>query len=834
MIRARATMVSASMPFGALVHLLPAGVLSREDPVGRYREIVEALPRRDGLLVVFVDDLQYLDAASVALLAQLLDGGEVFLVGTVRSETAPTPTVASLWRRDDVVRIDLGDLSRDDVDTLLHVVLGGPVHSDAVAAIWSASRGNALFVRELVLGAKDAGDLAVRRGVWWLRGSLSSTPRLTDVVDDRVRAVSDEARDGLELLAVWEPLGLTELESVVGAGPIEELDRAGLLDVGLDGQRQPVRLVHPLYGDVIRGGLAALTTRRLLLAGADRIEAFGARRRGDQLRVAVARVDAAGTADPQLLLAAARIARQSHDYALVERLTRLADRAVVSTEQILLRAEALHELGDFEEVERLLVETVPDGGPDLAVRLVALRVRNLMWGLQRPADALAVNRQAREQQADPAVLDELITDEALTLLHSNHPDEALLALSTMSPQPAPRALILRSIAEIPSLIAIGRCETALGLVDEAYVAHIGLDDPSVIAHPGIHIVYKLEALLEAGRLGEAEELAGYGYERSRRGGPPLGRTWFLLGLGRAALLAGRPRTAQRWLSEGVVLSMGSGFDGPHRLQLSLLAMAQAWLGDLDGAMATLTELDATPWSAFSEAEHDLGQAWTTVAAGDPYRAREVLRGAAARAAAAGQRAVEARLLHDLVRLGDGTTVAPRLRVLASVCEGPLVAAYAEHARAVVDHDGEALDAVQRAVLSSRFDPSRRRGVERRRRCASPRARPALRQRVARGVEVAGRTLRGSKHAGTDEHRITGALDVARTGDRHARRRRRHQPRDRVTPVPLQAHRRQPPAERVRQAGRTEPGRTGRRSSRDHRHPPRGRAIPAIIISAVRR
>ena len=518
-IRARATMVSASMPFGALVHLLPAGVLSREDPVGRYREIVEGLPRRDGLLVVLVDDLQYLDAASVALLAQLLDGGEVFLVGTVRSETAPAPTVASLWRRDDVVRIDLGDLSRDDVDTLLHVVLGGPVHSDAVASIWSASRGNALFVRELVLGAKDAGDLAVRRGVWWLRGSLSSTPRLTDVVDDRVRAVSDEARDGLELLAVWEPLGLTELESVVGAGPIEELDRAGLLDVGLDGRRQPVRLVHPLYGEVIRGGLAALTTRRLLLAGADRIEAFGARRRGDQLRVAVARVDAAGTADPQLLLAAARIARQSHDYPLVERLTRLADRAVVSTEQILLRAEALHELGDFEEVERLLVETVPDGGPDLAVRLVALRVRNLMWGLQRPADALAVNRQAREQQADPALLDELITDEALTLLHSNHPDEALLALSTMSPQPAPRALILRSIAEIPSLTAIGRCETALGLVDEAYVAHTRLDDPSVIAHPGIHIVYKLEALLEAGRLVEAEELAGYGYERTRREWP---------------------------------------------------------------------------------------------------------------------------------------------------------------------------------------------------------------------------------------------------------------------------------------------------------------------------
>ena len=310
------------MPFGAFAHLLPPGVLTRDDPVDRYREIVEGLPPRQGRLVVYVDDLQHLDAATAGLLAQLLDGGEVFLVATVRTTTAANPVAASLWRRDDVVRIDLGELSRDDVDTLLHLVLGGPVHSDAVAAIWLASAGNALFVRELVLGARDRGDLVRRRGVWWLRGPLSSTPRLIDVVDDRVRTVSGEARVALEQLAVWEQVGLTDLESVAGAEPVEELDRAGLLEVTLDRRRQHVRLVHPLYGEVIRGGLPALTTRRLLLEGADRIEAHGARRRSDRLQIAVARVDAAGAADPELLLAAARVARQAYDHRLVEKLTR--------------------------------------------------------------------------------------------------------------------------------------------------------------------------------------------------------------------------------------------------------------------------------------------------------------------------------------------------------------------------------------------------------------------------------------------------------------------------------------------------------------------------------
>ena len=692
-IRARATSASASMPLGPLVHLLPpASSAARIRSPATARSSPACPAGRDGWSS-FVDDLHQLDDASAALLAQLMDGGEVFLVGTVRTDTTPTPTVASLWRRDDVTRLDLADLDADDVDALLHLVLGGPVHSDVVSAIWTASAGNVLLVRELVLAAQHSGDLQQRRGVWWLTGSLSTTPQLVDVVAERVRGVSGPARTVLELLAVWEPVGLVELESLVGAGPVEELDRAGLLDVGQDGRRQPVRLAHPLHGEVIRRGLPTLTRRRLLLEGAQRIEAWGARRRGDRLAIAVARIDAAGSADPELLLAAARIARQAHDHQLVERLTRLEDRQVAPAEHVLLRAESLHELGQFEEVERLLAETAAPGDDRLAVQLVALRVRNLMWGLQRPGDALAVNRAARDDATDPEVVDELVTDEAITLLYSNRPDEALMALAAMSDQPSARARVLRAIVEIPALLATGQCDTALEMVDDAYDAHLALEDTSVIAHPGIHVVYKLQALLDAGRLAEATDLAERGHERASKGGPPLGRTWFLLGLGRAALLAGRPRTAQRWLSEGAVLSMGSGFDGPHRLQLSLLATAQAWLGDADGATASLAELDATPWSAFFEAEHDLGRGWTAVATGDPVRAREVLAAAAGRAADAGQRASEAWLLHHVVRLGGAAGAVARLEALATTCQGALVPIYAEHARALVERDGDALDAV---------------------------------------------------------------------------------------------------------------------------------------------
>ena len=117
-VRARATAVSASMPFGPIVHLLPPGVLTEADPVARYRMVTASLPAGEGRAVLLLDDMHHLDAASAGLVSQVLDGGQAVLVGTVRDGSDPSPAVASLWRRDDLRRVDLTDLLPDDVDAL--------------------------------------------------------------------------------------------------------------------------------------------------------------------------------------------------------------------------------------------------------------------------------------------------------------------------------------------------------------------------------------------------------------------------------------------------------------------------------------------------------------------------------------------------------------------------------------------------------------------------------------------------------------------------------------------------------------------------------------------
>ena len=79
---------------------------------------------------------------------------------------------------------------------------------------------------------------------------------------------------------------------------------------------------------------------------------------------------------------------------------------------------------------------------------------------------------------------------------------------------------------------------------------------------------------------------------------------------------------------------------------------------------------------------DRGRAWAKVAAGEVSAGGAVLREAADRAAAQDNFVAEARLLHDVARLGDSASVARRLAQLSEVVDGEMVHLFARHANAV--------------------------------------------------------------------------------------------------------------------------------------------------------
>src|SRR6266571_5676349 len=141
--RVTGSRTTALLPLGAVVALL-AGGLGHPGPDGQvttvalFEETRQALHERHGgrRLVTVADDVSLLDAASLALLGYLAAQGTIFLVATVRTGEPVPDLVTGLWRDGRLERVDLEDLSRTHLDTLLHLALGGPIEAGAEREFW--------------------------------------------------------------------------------------------------------------------------------------------------------------------------------------------------------------------------------------------------------------------------------------------------------------------------------------------------------------------------------------------------------------------------------------------------------------------------------------------------------------------------------------------------------------------------------------------------------------------------------------------------------------------------------------------------------------------------
>jgi DNA-binding CsgD family transcriptional regulator/tetratricopeptide (TPR) repeat protein len=693
-----ASRAAAALPLGAVAHLLATDETPMDDvaldPMHLLRRLQRALSASgQRRAVLLVDDAHHLDAASAALLAHAVAAGLAFVVMTVRAGAVLPDALALLAHGDDAVRVDIDDLHRESFDTLLHLVLGGPVERTTEVELWDATHGNALFVREVVLGAKAAGTLVEADGVWRRRGPLAGSPRLIDLVQSRLADLTGDALAAVELLALCQPIGIDEFELRVEHGVLEDLERSGQVVVVPDGRRQNVMLAHPLHADVIRQTLPKVRARSILLEFIDTVERRGARRREDAIRIATWRLDATGSADPDLLLTAARQARQVHDFSQVLRLSNAAILSRRDVASALLAGEALYELGSFDEAERVLADVAPLATADHdVVRVVAARTRNLFWGCLRTAEALAVNRAGADVVTTPAARNELLAGEASIEMFSGHPTRALELMESMRDDGDLRTRVERAIAEAPALAVSGRSEQAVRVATEGYADHAALGDQLAIAHPGTHVLTQVLALTEGGRLAEAAELAVAGAQVAAADRVPIAQIWFATNQARIALIEGRPVTARQHATEAVALSRTFGFDGPCRMALAALGAALALEGDGAAAAARVVEMERlAPEFGFLREESALAIAWTQVETGDPAAARDVLERAADQARSNGHLTSAAWLLHDLARLGGASVASVPLDELAKLCDGPLVAVRALHARALVASDPTLFD-----------------------------------------------------------------------------------------------------------------------------------------------
>ncbi len=628
--------------------------------------------------------------------------------------------IRSLWKDELADRIDVPPLDHDSTAKLVGDLLAaegqladevgaarsGPAPDDRVSArsdrfrnpvggqlsesVWRMSNGNPLYARELVLNGSRQGRITLRDGAWQLDGDLDVGPRLTELLRERLSALTDEQMETLELVAYSGPLPLRVLLHLVPVPPVEALQRNGLLLFEWSRGEQLVRTGHPVTTEMVRHGVpvtrAADMGRRL----ADAFEQDG-RMESELLRVVTWRLQAGVPCDHDALVRASLRAAENDEWQLAAWVAGAAYESGPDAEAALALADAQRALGRFRE-GLITLEDQSGEGDDQIARILVLRAAVLYFGLGRLTAALETLRTGRERIEGGSDRTWLEAVEAGMLGFAGRPSEAAERAGALLGRPG---LSVRTELTVRSVLAMslawtGRTERAVEVLDGMTG---GTEQFAVLASWAV--TARVVTHRVAGRVELVERLSRSRYELAVRTRDRHSQGAAAASLGWAALQRGRLPQAVTWFREATTALRRGESPVIGLNTLMNLAETLALSGDVDGARAALDQArPGAEQSGRSSTLWAVATAWLAAAQGALSEAVEGLARAAEAARRMGQIEAELRALHAMVRLGSDQAT-PRLVQMASWAEGPFVAAIAQHAQTLAQGDdmGEALDEV---------------------------------------------------------------------------------------------------------------------------------------------
>jgi DNA-binding CsgD family transcriptional regulator/tetratricopeptide (TPR) repeat protein len=694
---------AGTVRFGAWSHLLPAGWDATIDDGATWRGIAEHLAA-DGAVRLVVEDAHWLDLASAALLHHLVVSHGATAVVTSRSDASPAPPLTALWKDGHLARLDLDRLTTAQLDALLEAALGAPVEPRTVQRLHDRTGGNVLLARQLIEDARSDGSLELVHGAWVERTSTRPSPRLVDLLADRIEALAPDERAACEVVAVATPIATELLARAVSSPVVERLRRRGLVQVERVGVHRVARLGDPLMGEVLIDRLGPGRRDEVILALVALYEGAEDLDERDALRLAVWMVDLGRPVDPDVVGRAAELALARSDAVTAERLAAASEAAGGGPAAAIRRGEALvHQQrhGEADAVLRPVGDHLAHLDDDLRYRFATARALALSTEMGRLDDAISVLE---------TVIATMAAGPARWALEAHL--SFLLAdcgrLRAAAPLAEPR--LSRWEEDEPSALTAlvaggvvrtlgGRCEDTLALCEEMTpVALRHLDDrPEAL---GWIAAAQMLATYVRGDLHAAAELGEVLEEMATALPDPTLRAAVLMYRGLVLSEQGRLDSALRVLRQSAALHEVDNRRGYQAWCFAIMARAHAQRGELDDAREALVAARRHLWpdGMVFGSEIDLAAVWVEALGGDRDGAARLLADAVARAEAEGATTPSVRLRYDAVRAG--LPAAPHVAALAAATadeQSPWVVLQAEHVAALAADDGAGLVDVGRRL-----------------------------------------------------------------------------------------------------------------------------------------
>ena len=696
-IRVRATASSSELPLGVFLTIAGASERFLTPMITEIRDRIQerAAGRR---VLLAVDDIDRLDDSSAVLIHQMVSSGEAALLATLRLGRIAPGEIIDLWHRGELQRIEVAAFDPAGSAALAELVLGRVLDAASHERLWAVTHGNALFIREVLLSAQESGLLVDTPAGCSLADIPVQSPRLIDSVRSRLGAVDARLHDALVHLAFAEPCSPAELTSVATAADLAALEAAELITSQLDGQRLSLSLSHPLYGEVLRGGTPLLQRRAVLATLARDLQATGARRRPDAVKLARLAVDGGVDIDPALLVRAASLTYHNGDLVLCERIGRRAFELSARFDAGRELANCLYQAGElaaFREHLQAWRACVSTPAERLATSMLETQAE--FWYAGDMARCVAVTDEALaaaeglsadELTGEGSTPDELIANIALFHTLSGDPARGWELAEPLLDRGPDVVLIRAALAAANALGHLGRVDDAVAVLDRAVDAFgvIGSEATSL----SLRTVMSVRAI---GNLWRGDTARAWA---DTNGALTNAVSEFQISAANlvAGLLGafnGRPNEARGYVERAYNWwGRSSGGSSERRWVLARMALVYSTAGDTEATRRVLNDFDAddSPGIVF-DFEAEIGRARMLSAEGFPEDARVGLRQAMLAYRERGFRVGEASCAYEMVRMHYADEVAARLAELSAEMQGLLFAAMAQHATALTanDHTG---------------------------------------------------------------------------------------------------------------------------------------------------